>query len=139
LAENWTLVCGEHTPSGLSSPSELRRWFNEEQAGTPPAPELAIESPVRLTASIEQVAPVAAKVNKLATMAERGEGQEQATAKKYLAKKARDMGAPHPLGAPNFNVLNYIPCTLLTQKCAWKSNQKIPRRLFSRGLHLMPP
>lgn len=91
LAENWTEVSDGLTPD-LSNPQVIRKWFNEQAKDTPPAPELTIEAPTRLTASIEQVAPVAAKVNKLAAMAERGGGQEQKTAQKYLAKKAKDMG-----------------------------------------------
>lgn len=91
LAENWAEVSNLQTP-GLSHPHALRAAYNEQAKDTPPAPELAIEAPARLTASIEQVAPQAHRINKLASMAERGEGQEQKTAQKYLAKKAREMG-----------------------------------------------
>jgi hypothetical protein len=38
LAQNWVEVCGEHTPAGLANPSELRRWFNEQQEATRPLP-----------------------------------------------------------------------------------------------------
>lgn len=91
LAENWAEVCNDCNPA-LTHPTAIRSEFKAKQADTPPAPELAIEAPARLTASIEQVAPVASKVNKLAAMAERGEGQEQKTAQKYLSKKAKEMG-----------------------------------------------
>ncbi|TAK82206.1 MAG: hypothetical protein EPO09_21660 [Aquabacterium sp.] len=70
LAENWAEVSGPRTPAGMANPGELRRWLNEAQADTPPAPELTIEAPARLTASIEQVAPQAHRINKLASMAE---------------------------------------------------------------------
>jgi hypothetical protein len=39
-------------------------------ADLPPTPELTIEAPTKLTASIEQVAPQAKTINKLAKMAE---------------------------------------------------------------------
>lgn len=91
LAAGWSGIIPD-LPAELTHPEGIRKWFNETQADTPPAPELTIEAPSRLTASIEQVAPVAHKVNKLAAMAERGEGQEKATAQKYLDKKAKEMG-----------------------------------------------
>lgn len=91
LAENWAEVHNGCDPD-CTHPTRIRAEVRTAQADTPPSPELTIEAPTRLTASIEQVAPVAAKVNKLAAMAERGEGQEQKTAQKYLAKKAKEMG-----------------------------------------------
>lgn len=78
LAENWTEVVRICSDLSVSNPVALRNAHRSAQADTPPAPELTIEAPSRLTASIEQVAPVAHKVNKLASMAERGEGQEKA-------------------------------------------------------------
>jgi hypothetical protein len=53
-------------PAGLATPGEIRRWFNEQQADTPPCPELVLEVPSKLTAGVEVVAPIAKKVNKLA-------------------------------------------------------------------------
>ncbi len=91
MAEHWAEVSNLPT-LGLTHPHALRAAYREAQADTPPAPELAFEAPKRLAASIEQVAPVAHKINKLASMAERGEGQEKATAQKYLDKKAKEMG-----------------------------------------------
>lgn len=58
MAENWAEVYTACNPD-ISHPVNVRSWFNEQAKDTPPAPELAIESPARLTASIEQVAPVA--------------------------------------------------------------------------------
>lgn len=92
LAENWAEVQQADAPPGLSHPRWIKEWLAEQVKDTPPTPALAFEAPARLTASIEQVAPVAHKVNKLASMAERGEGQEKATAQKYLDKKAKQMG-----------------------------------------------
>lgn len=65
LAECRAEVQGAHAPEGMAHPGELRRWFNEQTKDAPPAPELAFSASSKLTASIEQVAPVAAKVNKL--------------------------------------------------------------------------
>lgn len=65
LAENWSGVAPD-LPAEMTHPENIQAWAREKQADTPPTPELAIESPARLTASIEQVAPVAAKINKLA-------------------------------------------------------------------------
>lgn len=92
LAENWDEVVRICSDLSVSNPVALRNAHRAAQSDTPPSPELTIEVPSRLTASIEQVAPQAHKINKLASMAERGEGQEQKTAQKYLAKKAKDMG-----------------------------------------------
>lgn len=64
LAENWNEVSDGLTPE-LSNPQVIRKWFSEQAKDTPPAPELAFAAPSKLTASIEQVAPVASKVNKL--------------------------------------------------------------------------
>ncbi|MDO9234924.1 MAG: hypothetical protein Q7U28_02675 [Aquabacterium sp.] len=91
LAMYWDEVSNDWNPA-LTHPTAIRAEFKAKQADTPPSPDLTITSPSRLTASIEQVAPQAHKINKLASMAERGEGQEQKTAQKYLAKKAKDMG-----------------------------------------------
>lgn len=79
LAEHWAEVSHGVSPD-LSHPRRIREEHRSAQADTPPTPELAFEAPKRLAASIEQVAPVAHKINKLASMAERGEGQEKATA-----------------------------------------------------------
>lgn len=91
LAENWAEVSKSWTPDA-THPTHIKAVYTKAAEDTPPSPELAIEAPSRLTASIEQVAPQAHRINKLASMAERGEGQEQKTAQKYLAKKAREMG-----------------------------------------------
>lgn len=64
LAENWNEVQNSIAPD-LCHPHRIRSAFSAVQADTPPAPELTIESPSRLTASIEQVASQAAKLNKL--------------------------------------------------------------------------
>jgi len=57
-------------PAGLSYPCSIRKWFNEQQQQAPqaPAPDLTLESPSKLTASIEQVAPQAKRINKLSAM-----------------------------------------------------------------------
>jgi len=91
LAQHWCEVSNDSTPD-ITHPHALRAAFNEAQADQPPAPDLTIETPSRLTASIEQVAPQAKRINRLAAMAEMGEGQEQLTAKKYLDKKAKEFG-----------------------------------------------
>lgn len=90
LAQNWGVI-GD-SDNEQSHPTWIRKSFNAAQADTPPAPELTLSTPSRLTASIEQVAPQAKTINKLAAMAELGEGQEQITAQKYLAKKAHAFG-----------------------------------------------
>ncbi|MFM0347670.1 hypothetical protein [Paraburkholderia sp. RL17-347-BIC-D] len=84
LAENWWGL-GDCPPT-LSHPHAVRRWMRKQQADTPPSPEVDLStSPApRQRISIE----TAKKVNKLASMAESGEGQEQQTAKKYLKKQA---------------------------------------------------
>jgi hypothetical protein len=68
----------------------VRRWTRKQQEETPPTPEVDLStSPApRQRISIE----TAKKVNKLASMAECGEGQEQQTAKKYLKKQAEKFG-----------------------------------------------
>jgi hypothetical protein len=74
---------------GISHPTLIRKA--QEPKDTPaPAPELDLSaSPApRQRITIE----TAKKVNKLASMAERGEGQEQQTAKKYLKKQAEKFG-----------------------------------------------
>lgn len=76
-------VSNDWTPTS-SHPTAIRAEFNAQQPDTPPSPSLTIEAPTRLTASIEQVAPQAKRINKLVSMAERGEGQERETAQKYL-------------------------------------------------------
>lgn len=72
LSNDWTTTS--------SHPTAIRAEFNAQQAGTPPSPSLTIEAPTRLTASIEQVAPQAKRINKLVSLAERGEGQEREAA-----------------------------------------------------------
>lgn len=64
LAENWSEVSHGVSPD-LSHPRRIREEHRAAQADTPPAPELTIEAPARLTASIEQVAPQAHRINKL--------------------------------------------------------------------------
>jgi len=64
LAENWAEVSHGVSPD-LSHPRRIREEHRAAQADTPPSPELAFTAPSRLTASIEQVAPVASKINKL--------------------------------------------------------------------------
>ena len=79
-------------PSGMADPICIKRWFNEQEVATPPTPDLTLTTPSRLTASIEQVAPQAKRINKLVAMAELGEGQEKETAQRYLNKKAKEFG-----------------------------------------------
>lgn len=90
FAGMWTEVSDGRTPD-LANPQSIRKWFSEQTKDTPPSPELTIETPSRLTASIEVVAPIAAKVNKLVSMAQRGEGQEKAAA---LPQSPRHLEAP---------------------------------------------
>ena len=49
-------------PAGLSHPQNIRQWFNEQEVTAPPAPELTLTAPEKLTASIEQVAPQAVRL-----------------------------------------------------------------------------
>lgn len=76
----------------LTHPHRIRQEFNEQAVVTPPTPELSLEAPTRLTAYIAQVAQQAKTINKLASMADRGIGQEKATAQRYLDKKAQGFG-----------------------------------------------
>ena len=48
-------------PEGMSSPQNIRRWFNAQGVVPAPTPELTLETPDRLVASIEQVGKVAKK------------------------------------------------------------------------------
>lgn len=64
--------------AGVSDPIEAQRMHSLAVV-SPPTPELTIETPDRLVASIEHVGKVAKVINKLAAMADRGEGQEKAT------------------------------------------------------------
>lgn len=89
LAENF-VRCTENCPAELTHPKHIRDWFNEQQLTTSPTPEVGItesDTP-RPRITIE----TAKKVNKLAAMAEGGEGQEKATAQKYLKKQAEKLG-----------------------------------------------
>lgn len=98
LAQNWDEVVRICSDLSVSNPVALRKAHREAQTVTPPSPELSLEGALLSTPTatqfIEKVAPVAKKVNKLAAMAERGEGQEKATAQKYLDKKAKELGLP---------------------------------------------
>jgi len=68
LAEDFTIRVKNVAP-GISHPKGIRAAFNEQQqAPQAPAPDLALESPAKLTASIEQVAPQAKRINKLSAM-----------------------------------------------------------------------
>ncbi len=93
LAENFSVLSNRWT-SDLTHPTRIRAWAQEIQAETPPAPEVDLStSPApRQRLTIE----TAKKVNKLASMAEGGEGQEQETAKKYLKKQAELPASGHP-------------------------------------------
>lgn len=84
LAENWASY--DHLKTTLTHPTAIRKLAREQAAEVPPAPEVDLSnSPApRQRLTIE----TAKKVNKLASMAECGEGQEQETAKKYLKKQA---------------------------------------------------
>lgn len=88
LAENWSVLGS--TQDGLSDPTAIRKACRKTSADNPPTPDLSIDLPPTLPAGIEVLALIARTV--IASMAERGEGQEQATPKKYLAKKARGLG-----------------------------------------------
>jgi hypothetical protein len=93
LAQNWVEVCGEHTPAGLANPSELRRWFNEQQEATRPLPFLRPSGPADLdleasevaasgeAADIARAVPGHRKVSKLQAHVERG-GFEGANAQR---------------------------------------------------------
>ena len=61
----------------MSSPRNIKEWFNAQAVVNPPTPELTLETPDRLVASIEQVGEVAKTVNKLKAMADRGELQKE--------------------------------------------------------------
>ncbi|MFM0303991.1 hypothetical protein PQQ99_28125 [Paraburkholderia sediminicola] len=88
LAENWSVL--ESFQNGETHPKGIRQAFNEAKPVQPPTPEVDLStSPTpRARISIE----TAKKVNKLASMAECGEGQEQQTARKYLKKQAEKFG-----------------------------------------------
>jgi hypothetical protein len=79
MSQNWAEVSNDLTPD-ITHPVSIRYWLNAAQAELPPSPELTLSAPTKLTASIEQVAPQAKTINKLASMAERGFGQEKETA-----------------------------------------------------------
>ncbi len=79
LAENWHSLSNDWT-TAASHPTVIRSEV-KGTSDTPPSPDLALPVPSKLTAGIEVVAPIAKTVNKLAAMAERGEGQEAATAR----------------------------------------------------------
>ena len=78
--------------SEVTHPVAIMAAHRDAQADLPPTPELTLTAPTKLTASIEQVAPQAKTINKLASMADRGVGQEKLTAQKYLDKKAKAFG-----------------------------------------------
>lgn len=102
LAENWVDVVRICSDLSVSNPVALRNAHREAQADTPPAPELTIEAPPRLTASIEQVAPVAHKVNKLAAMAELGEGRSQIASECLYPSVLTCWREPEPAHKPRF-------------------------------------
>ncbi|MFM0607662.1 hypothetical protein PQR05_24335 [Paraburkholderia sediminicola] len=89
FSENFT-VAVKNLPADVTDPVNIRQWHRDQQEATPPTPEVDLStSPApRARISIE----TAKKVNKLASMAECGEGQEQQTAKKYLKKQAEKFG-----------------------------------------------
>jgi hypothetical protein len=80
LATNWSEIISDLS---ITHPNAIRAAHREAIADLPPTPELTIEAPTKLTAYIEQVAPVTKTINKLAAMAERGEGQEKLTAQRF--------------------------------------------------------
>ena len=90
LAQNWGVIGASDNEQ--THPTWIRKAINESQADLPPTPDLTLTTPSRLTASIEQVAPQAKRINKLVAMAELGEGQEKETAQRYLNKKAKEFG-----------------------------------------------
>ncbi len=90
LANNWSVL--QSLDNEISHPANIRMAHNESQSDLPPTPGLTLTPPSRLTASIEQVAPQAKRINKLVAMAELGEGQEKETAQRYLNKKAKEFG-----------------------------------------------
>lgn len=73
LAENWNEMSTGWTNE--SHPSHIRQAFSQQKVAAP-APELILEAPERLSASIEQVAPQAKTINKLKRMADSGDHQE---------------------------------------------------------------
>lgn len=58
LAQHWATATVNLDPA-VSHPKNIRQEYRDAQADTPPAPELTLSTPSRLTASIEQVAPQA--------------------------------------------------------------------------------
>lgn len=88
MAENWA-SCNDYKTE-ISHPTALRAWVKEQASETPPAPsvDLSTSPAPRARITIE----TAKKVNKLVSMSESGEGQEQETAKKYLKKQAEKFG-----------------------------------------------
>lgn len=97
----------------LTHPTAIRAYAKKLEADLPPTPDLILETPTRLTASIEQVAPQAKRINKLVAMAELGEGQEKETAQRYLNKKAKEFGmeaaaAQAALAAPKVLVYDTV-------------------------------
>lgn len=80
LAQNWASCSDFKTES---HPNNIRQAHRDSLKDTPPSPDLSLQAPTRLTASIEQVAPQAKTINKLASMAERGTGQEKGIPHKF--------------------------------------------------------
>ncbi|WP_396328909.1 hypothetical protein [Burkholderia anthina] len=114
------LLCAQQCEA--SHPNWLRRWFRDQQANTPPAPEVDLStSPApRPRLTIE----TAKKVNKLVAMSQSGEGQEQETAKKYLKKQAEKFGMkPEELSElasktdPTIQLTREVVIALLDQVC----------------------
>jgi len=68
VAQFWSEIISD---LDLTHPVALRAAHREAQSDLPPTPDLTLTTPSRLTASIEQVAPQAKRINKLVAMAER--------------------------------------------------------------------
>ncbi|WP_124632705.1 hypothetical protein [Burkholderia cenocepacia] len=88
LAENWIQI-SQSLGKALTHPTAIRAEFKGVGV-TAPDPEVDLSSSPapRQRLTIE----TARKVNKLVSMAQSGEGQEQETAKKYLKKQAEKFG-----------------------------------------------
>ena len=62
MAQFWSEITSD---LDVTHPNAVRASHRESQADLPPAPELTLTAPSKLTASIEQVAPQAKTINKL--------------------------------------------------------------------------
>jgi hypothetical protein len=87
LSANWSIVTID-LPADLSHPKNIREWFNAQPA---PAPLTDLDISA-LAPQLQIDRKVASRINKLAAMAEMGEGQEKGTAQKYLKSQAKRMG-----------------------------------------------